>query len=153
MPDISPTSYRSTLAGALRKQDAGRDVSLAGWVHRRRDLGGLVFVDLRDRSGRVQLSFDPKVTPADVMQSASSLGAETVIAVSGKVAERPAGQANQELETGDIEVHVTSLRVLNRSETPAIQVARGPEDELASEELRLRYRYLDLRRSELQRSR
>ncbi|HEX6589974.1 MAG TPA: aspartate--tRNA ligase [Longimicrobiales bacterium] len=152
MPDLSPTSYRSTLAGALRASDAGREVKLAGWVHRRRDLGGLVFVDLRDRSGRVQLSFDPKVTPADVMQAASSLGAETVIAVEGKVAARPQGQANTELETGEIEVHVGALRVLGRSETPPIQVARGPEDELASEELRLRYRYLDLRRAELQRA-
>ena len=152
MADTSPTSYRSTLAGSLRADDAGRDVRLAGWVHRRRDLGGLVFIDLRDRSGRVQLSFGPGHSPADVMQAASSLGAETVIAIEGKVAARPAGQANPELETGEIEVHVGALRVLGRAETPPIQVARGPEDELASEELRLRYRYLDLRRAELQRA-
>ncbi|HUF11491.1 MAG TPA: aspartate--tRNA ligase [Longimicrobiales bacterium] len=152
MPDTSPTSYRSTLAGALRAADAGREVRLAGWVHRRRDLGGLVFIDLRDRSGRVQLSFGPDWSPAAAIETASGLGAESVIAVRGTVVERPVGQANPELETGEIEVHVASLDVLGRSETPPIQVARGPEDELPSEELRLRYRYLDLRRPELRRA-
>lgn len=152
MPDSLPTAWRSTQPGSLRREDAGRDVRLAGWVHRRRDLGGLIFIDLRDRSGLVQLSFGPDWSGAATMEVAGGLGVESVIAVQGTVAERPQGQANPDLATGEVEVHVASLEILSRAETPPIQVARGPEDELPSEELRLRHRHLDLRRPELRRA-
>jgi aspartyl-tRNA synthetase len=146
------TTYRTTTVGTLRADHAGTDVRLAGWVHRRRDLGGLIFVDLRDRDGRVQLSFGPDWTPAAVMESAKQLGAEWVIAVRGSVVLRPGSNANLEMATGAVEIHVVELEVLAASETPPIPVARGTGEELASEELRLRYRYLDLRREELQRA-
>jgi len=148
----STTSYRSDQPGALRPTDAGRRVRLAGWVHRRRDLGGLVFVDLRDRSGRVQLSFGPEWTPADVMERAAYLSPEWVIQVEGAVHERPPGMVNADMPTGGVEVQVDGLTVLAESATPPILVARGADEELASEDLRLRYRYLDLRRDELQRN-
>jgi len=146
------TAYRTDLPGALRPADAGRRVRLAGWVHRRRDLGGLVFVDLRDRSGRVQLSFGPDWTPPDVLERASHLSSEWVIQVEGDVHERPEGMVNPDMPTGGVEVRVTRLTVLAESATPPILVARGAGEELASEDLRLRYRYLDLRREELQRN-
>src|SRR5690606_2947599 len=147
-----PTTLRSSLAGTLRREDAGGPVRLAGWVHRRRDLGGLVFVELRDRSGRVQLSFGPDWTPADVLERAGRLGTEAVIAIEGDVVERPAANVNPEMPTGEIEVHVRSLEVLSEAESPPIPVAYGPGEELPAEELRLRYRYLDLRREPLQRA-
>ncbi len=144
--------YRSAGAGTLRGSDAGRNVRLAGWVHRRRDLGGLLFIELRDRSGSVQLSLGPDWTPAEVLESAGALGSETVVSLEGEVVRRPPGQENRAMETGEVEVHVRELEVLSRAETPPIGVARNPEEELPSEELRLRYRYLDLRRPELQRA-
>jgi len=147
-----PTSLRSSLAGTLRRTDAGDRVRLAGWVHRRRDLGGLIFIELRDRSGRIQLSFGPDWTPADALERARRLGAETVIAVEGDVVLRPPENVNPDLPTGEIEVHVHSLEVLAEADTPPIPVAIGPGEELPAEELRLRYRYLDLRREEFQRA-
>jgi aspartyl-tRNA synthetase len=146
------TSYRTTTAGSLRAAAAGSTVSLAGWVHKRRDLGGLIFVDLRDRSGRVQLSFGPDWTPTEVLEDAKSLGAEWVIAVRGGVVARPPENVNRELATGEIEVQITELEVLSMAETPPIPVASGPADELPAEELRLRYRYIDLRRDDPQRA-
>jgi aspartyl-tRNA synthetase len=125
-------------------------VCLAGWVHRRRDLGGLIFVDLRDRSGRIQLSFGPDWTPPDVFDQARNLGGEYVIRVEGQVAARPQNARNPDMVTGDIEVHVVDLKLLNISETPPIPIAVSAGDELPAEELRLRYRYLDLRRDQLQ---
>jgi aspartyl-tRNA synthetase len=148
MTDLA-TTYRTGPAGALRASDAGTRVRLAGWVHRRRDLGGLIFIDLRDRSGRVQLSFEPGTTPPEVLERARALGAEWVIGVGGTVRDRPAGNLNVELATGAIEVVVDALEVFSPSDTPPIPVARGGADELPAEELRLRYRYLDLRRDEL----
>ncbi len=148
----SSTSYRSDQPGVLRPADAGRRVRLAGWVHRRRDLGGLVFVDLRDRSGRVQLSFGPDWTPPEVMERAAHLSPEWVIQVEGDVHERPEGMVNTDMPTGGVEVRVNRLEILAESATPPILVARGAGEELASEDLRLRYRYLDLRREELQRN-
>ncbi|HEY0673950.1 MAG TPA: aspartate--tRNA ligase [Longimicrobiales bacterium] len=144
------TAFRSHRVGSLRKENIGTEVRLAGWVHRRRDLGGLIFIDLRDRSGRVQLSFGPDFTPPDVFERARHLGNEWVIMVTGEVAARPAGNINAELATGEIEVHVRGLEILNESQPPAIPVAVSPGDELPAEELRLRYRYLDLRREDLQ---
>ncbi len=151
MTDFS-TTYRTRTTGSLRSEDAGTIVRLAGWVHRRRDLGGLIFIDLRDRSGLVQLSFGPDSSSADVMATAKHLGSEWVIAVTGTVRARPGNNRNSELATGDIEVMVEALDVLAQSDTPPILVARSATDELPAEDLRLRYRYLDLRREELQRS-
>jgi aspartyl-tRNA synthetase len=146
------TFHRSHLCGALRAEHAGTAVRLGGWVHRARDLGGLVFVDLRDRAGIVQVSFDPSAIGAALAAAAGALGAETVVLVEGVVAERPAPMRNGEMVTGDVEVRATSLRIVGPADTPAIPVARGKGEQLASEELRLRHRVLDLRRDELQRN-
>src|SRR6476469_7425944 len=144
------TTHRSHLCGALRAEHVGTSVRLGGWVHRARDLGGLVFVDLRDRAGLVQVSFDPSITGADLAARAASLGAETVVLIEGTVAERPAAMRNPDMGTGDVEIRATGLRVVGPADTPAIPVARGKSEQLAAEELRLRHRYLDLRRDELQ---
>jgi aspartyl-tRNA synthetase len=125
-------------------------VKLGGWVHRRRDLGGIVFLDLRDRAGLVQVAVGPAWSPADVCARAGSLGAETVVVVEGEVVARPANMKNADLATGDVELHVTSLQVVGPAETPAIPVARAKGEELPAEELRLRHRHLDLRRPEMQ---
>jgi aspartyl-tRNA synthetase len=151
-PPIEGTSLRTHLCGSLRAEHAGSRVRLGGWVHRTRDLGGLVFVDLRDRAGIVQVSFNPDSTPAPVIAAATSLGAETVVLIEGEVVERPEAMRNAELATGAIEVRATSLKVVGPADTPAIPVARGRGENLAAEELRLRHRYLDLRRPELQAS-
>jgi len=144
------TSLRSRLCGSLRAADAGTPVRLGGWVHRTRDLGGIVFMDLRDYAGLVQVSFDPRWTRPDVLARAQGIGVESVVLVEGDVAERPPEARNAELPTGDIEVRATGLRVVGPAVTPAIPVARGRGEQLPAEELRLRYRYLDLRRPELQ---
>jgi aspartyl-tRNA synthetase len=146
------TTYRTHLCGALRDDDVGSAVRLGGWVHRARDLGGLVFFDLRDRAGIVQISVDLSTASPELAATASSLGAETVVLVEGRVAQRPEAMRNSELATGSIEVRATSVRVVGPAETPAIPVARGKGEQLPAEELRLRYRYLDLRRDELQRN-
>jgi aspartyl-tRNA synthetase len=146
------TSYRSHLSGSLRLDDAGAVVRLAGWVHRARDLGGLVFVDLRDRAGIVQVSFDPSLTGEELAARAAALGAETVVLVEGEVVARPQNMRNPDMATGDVEVRANSLRIVGLAETPAIPVARGKSEQLPAEELRLRYRFLDLRRDELQRN-
>ena len=148
--DVFRTSMRSHQSGALRSADAGASVTLAGWVHRSRNLGGLVFLDLRDRAGLVQVSFDPKWTSADVIAAAASLGQETVVRIEGTVELRPTDMRNAEMQTGDIEVHATSVAILGAADTPAIPVARGKGEKLAAEDLRLRHRHLDLRRPELQ---
>src|SRR5690242_17643866 len=146
------TSQRSHLSGSLRLEDVGAIVRLAGWVHRARDLGGLVFVDLRDRAGIVQVSFDPSITGEELASRAAALGSETVVLIEGEVIARPQNMRNPEMPTGDVEVRATSLRVVGPAETPAIPVARGRSEQLPAEELRLRYRFLDLRREELQRN-
>jgi aspartyl-tRNA synthetase len=147
-----PTSYRTTMAGALRAEDVGESVRLAGWVHRRRDLGGMVFLDLRDRAGVVQLSLGPDWTEPESLDLAPALGSETVVAVEGDVVARPAGMANEDLATGEVEVHVRCLEVLAAAETPPIPVYQVPGEDPPAEDLRLRYRYLDLRRPPLQRA-
>jgi aspartyl-tRNA synthetase len=146
------TAKRSHLAGELRLSDAGAKVRLGGWVHRTRNLGGIVFLDLRDRAGLVQVSFDPKWTPADVIDRAGKLGLETVVIVEGEVAARPAEMKNSEMETGEIEVRARDFQIVGPAETPAIPVARGRGEKLPAEELRLKHRNLDLRRPELQRN-
>ena len=147
---MSRTSWRTHRCGALRAPQVGERVRLGGWVHRRRDLGGIVFLDLRDRDGIVQVAVGPGWAGRDVLERAGSLGAETVVVVEGQVVARPAEMRNRDLATGDIEVHATALDVVGPAETPAIPVARGKGEELPSEELRLKHRHLDLRRPELQ---
>jgi aspartyl-tRNA synthetase len=147
--DHLATTLRTNLCGSLRLADAGKTVRLGGWVHRARDLGGLGFVDLRDRAGIIQVSFDPKNCPADVCAAAMKLGPETVVLIEGEVVARPEAMRNAELETGDVEVRATALRVVGPATPPAIPVARARNENLAAEELRLRHRYLDLRRVEL----
>ena len=146
------TAKRSHLAGELRASHAGAKVKLGGWVHRIRNLGGIVFLDLRDRAGLVQVSFDPKWTPKDVIERAGNLGLETVILVEGDVAERPTEMRNAEMETGEIEVRARDFWIVGPAETPAIPVARGKGEKLPAEELRLKHRNLDLRRSDLQKN-
>src|SRR5919107_4826525 len=106
------TTFRTHLCGALRDADVGASVRLGGWVHRSRDLGGLVFFDLRDRAGLVQVSVDLSVASPDVAEVASSLGAETVVLVEGTVTRRPEAMRNSELSTGGGEVRATRLRGL-----------------------------------------
>jgi aspartyl-tRNA synthetase len=149
-PGVSATALRTDLAGSLTRADVGRQVRLGGWVHRRRDLGGLVFVDLRDRAGLVQLSCNPAWTPPDVMERAAGLGAETVVLVTGSVEPRPEPSRDTRLTSREVEVHVTDLCVVGPAQTPAIPVARKEKEDLPAEELRLRHRVLDLRRPELQ---
>ncbi len=147
---MSGTSWRTHRCGALRAEHVGQRVRLGGWVHRRRDLGGLVFVDLRDRAGIVQVAFGPDWSSPAVLGRARALGSETVVLVEGDVVARPAAMRNPELASGAIEVHATTLEVAGPAVTPAIPVAQGKTDELPSEELRLKHRHLDLRRPELQ---
>jgi aspartyl-tRNA synthetase len=128
----------------------GQQVKLGGWVHRRRDLGGIVFLDLRDRDGLIQVAVGPGWSAPDILSRAQTVGPETVLIVEGDVVARPPAMRNSDLATGDVEVHATALRVVGPAETPAIPVARGKGEELPAEELRLRYRHLDLRRPELQ---
>ncbi len=154
MPDRSfdQTGQRTCMVAQLTEADLGREVRLCGWVHRRRDLGGLVFVDLRDRSGIMQLSFGPDWTAGGGLASAGRLGLEDVIAVQGVVSARPPDARNPDMATGAVEVRVRDLEVLNPADVPPIPVYRGPEDELPSEDLRLQHRVLDLRREQLQRN-
>src|SRR6478735_2203794 len=146
------TTFRTHLCGALRDPDVGATVRLGGWVHRARDLGGLMFFDLRDRAGLIQVSIDLAQASPELAQAARSLGAETVVLVEGVVTRRPEAMRNAELGTGGVEVRATSLRTVGPADTPVIPVARGKGEQLAAEELRLRHRYLDLRRDDLQRN-
>jgi aspartyl-tRNA synthetase len=139
------------MVGGYRAADAGSEVRVVGWVNKRRDLGGLVFLDLRDRTGKLQLSIGPDWSPLEVLETARRIGNEWVIAVEGVITVRPEGNVNPDMPTGEVEIHVTGLTVLTESATPPIPVSSSG-GELPSEELRLRYRYLDLRRDELQRA-
>jgi aspartyl-tRNA synthetase len=143
------TALRDALCGSLNREHVGSQVRLGGWVHRRRDLGGLVFIDLRDRAGIVQISFDPAYASAEALEIAGSLGTESVVLVTGEVVARPPEMRNAELASGEIEVRGKTLRVVGPAETPVIPVARNRGEPLAAEELRLRHRHLDLRRPEL----
>jgi aspartyl-tRNA synthetase len=149
---VSATALRTHRGGDLTRAHVGQAVRLGGWVHRRRDLGGLVFIDLRDRAGLVQLSCNPAWTPAEVMERAASAGTEAVILVSGTVALRPEASRDVELASREVEVHVTGLEIVGPAQTPPIPVARKEKEELPAEELRLKHRVLDLRRPELQRN-
>lgn len=145
------TALRSHRCGSLTRANAGTTVRLGGWVHRRRDLGGIVFIDLRDRDGVVQLSCNPAWTPPEVLARAASAGTESVLLVTGTVALRPdSARGDASLTSRDVEVHVTELEVVGPAVTPVIPVARKEGEELPAEELRLKHRILDLRRPELQ---
>jgi aspartyl-tRNA synthetase len=133
---------RTHYCGDIHAETIGQQVAVAGWVHRRRDHGGVIFIDLRDREGLLQIVFDPD-TP-EIFAQAERIRGEYVLAVKGKVRPRPDGTINPNLATGEVEVLVTELEVLNEAETPPFH-----HDEHAHEDVRLRYRYLDLRRDEM----
>jgi aspartyl-tRNA synthetase len=136
---------RSHYCGQLNREHVGRTVTVAGWVHRRRDHGGVIFIDLRDREGLLQVVFDPD--RPEMFAEAERLRGEFVLVVEGRIRERPEGTVNPSLASGEVELLATKLDVVNKAKTPPFH-----HDEAASEELRLRYRYLDLRREEMQRN-
>ena len=139
-------SMHTHTCGELREENIGEEVTLTGWVWHRRDHGGLIFVDLRDRDGVTQLEFDPEVCDEATFHEAETIRSEWPIMVSGTGRERPEGQNNDKLATGAIEVYVTKIVVLNTSKTPPFQI----EDHVdTAEDVRLRYRYLDLRRPKM----
>ena len=137
---------RTDYCGSLRLADVGREVTVAGWVQRQRDLGALIFVDLRDREGIVQLAFDES-TPKEIFDKAFGVRSEYVLMAKGVVRER--SSKNADIPTGDIEIEVTDLRVLAKSETPPFEIVESCQ---TSELTRLKYRYLDLRRPDLQKN-
>src|SRR5437764_8664911 len=136
--------YRTHHCNELRKTDIGREVKLAGWVAVRRDHGGVIFIDLRDREGLTQVVFRPEEN-AEVAKQSHALRSEDVIQVKGKVAPRLPGTENLKLATGDIEVLPSELRILNRADTLPFQL----DAEIHNEDLRLTYRYFDLRWTEI----
>jgi aspartyl-tRNA synthetase len=136
----------------LRPSHIGQIVTLSGWVHSRRDLGGLIFIDIRDREGRTQTVFDPSELPKDLFERAAALRSECVVSVSGKVRQRPTGTSNSKIPTGEIEVGVSSLDVLNVAEVLPFPVDDPEVASKVNEELRLKFRYLDLRRPEMARN-
>lgn len=146
MSDFISVKKRSHYCGALRATEVDRNVVLMGWAHRRRDHGGIIFVDLRDREGLVQIVFNPDVCP-DAHLEAQKIRSEFVLAVEGKVRRRPAGMENPALKTGEIEVVVTELAILSEAKTPPFSL---DADSDLSEDIRLKYRYLDLRRPNAQ---
>lgn len=137
---------RTHYCGDLRKEDIGKEVCVMGWVQRQRDLGALIFIDLRDRTGLLQLAFDRDLA-AEPFDKAFSCRAEYVVVAHGVVAARGEGAVNPHLPTGEVEVRVSSLKILSAAKTPPFEVSdtKKPKDETA-----LRYRYLDLRRPSLQ---
>ena len=137
---------KTVSCGALRIEDEGREVTLAGWVHRRRDHGGLVFIDLRDWRGIVQVVFNPQVAP-QAHEAAQVLRSEWVLRVRGTVGQRPPGTANPNIATGDVEVSAAHLEVLNPSKTPPFSLDEEAAE--ADELVRLKYRYLDIRRASI----
>jgi len=136
----------------LRPAHIGQTVTLSGWVHSRRDLGGLIFIDIRDREGRTQTVFDPSDLTPELFAQAAALRSECVVSITGKVRHRPAGTNNAKIATGEIEVGVTALEVLNMAEVLPFPVDDPEIANKVNEELRLQYRYLDLRRPEMARN-
>src|SRR3974390_1933716 len=136
----------------LRPAHIGQIVTLDGWVHSRRDLGGLIFIDIRDREGRTQTVFDPSDLPKELFEQTAALRSECVISVTGKVRQRPAGMINSKMPTGEVEVMATSLEVLNVADVLPFPVDDPEAAAKVAEEMRLKYRYLDLRRPEMARN-
>ena len=136
---------RTHYCGTLRAENIGEEVTVCGWVQRQRDLGQLIFIDLRDRSGIVQLAFDDNTDRA-IFDKAFAARSEYVLCAKGVVRERSA--KSNKIPTGDIEIEVNDLRVLSKAQTPPFEIV---DNSKTSEELRLKYRYLDLRRTPLQR--
>ncbi len=141
--------YKSHTCGELRATHAGRTVTLAGWVHRRRDHGGVVFIDLRDRFGLVQVVINPDL-PKDVLDLVANVRAEWVLQITGLVRARPEGMVNPKLVTGEIEVTATDVKALNAAKP--LPFVLTEEDKLPDEAMRLKYRYLDLRRDKMRRN-
>jgi aspartyl-tRNA synthetase len=146
--DVDPSVTGKLTNGSLRASDEGREVTLSGWVNRRRDLGGLIFIDLRDRYGVTQVTLNPEIAP-DAHAVASDVRNEFVLRATGIVRHRPPGTENPKLPTGEIEVEVHQLEVLNPSKTPPFYIN---EESGVDESLRLEYRYLDLRRERMKRN-
>jgi aspartyl-tRNA synthetase len=136
----------------LRPAHIGQTVTLSGWVHSRRDLGGLIFIDIRDREGRTQTVFDPSDLTPELFAQAAALRSECVVSITGKVRHRPAGTNNAKIPTGEVEVGVSALEVLNMAEVLPFPVDDPGIANKVNEELRLKYRYLDLRRPEMARN-
>ena len=134
--------------GELRASHVGQQVTLAGWVHRRRDHGGLTFIDLRDRTGLVQVVTDPEKAPA-AHQAFEPVRNEWVLQIVGTVRKRPAGMANPDLASGEVEVAISEVTVLNTAKTPPFAINK---EETVDEDTRLKYRYLDLRRERMQKN-
>ena len=145
--DSPPLMYRTTTCNSLRKEHIGQTATLAGWVNSRRDHGGVIFIDLRDREGLTQVVFRPEEN-AEVAAASHALRSEDVISVAGKVAARLPGTENPRLATGDVEIVASELRVLNKSEVPPFPI----DSEIGNEDLRLSHRYLDLRRPTMARN-
>lgn len=139
---------KSHSCGELRAENAGETVTLAGWVNKRRDMGGIIFIDLRDRDGKTQVVIDAN-NSADAFKTAEGVRSEYVLQIIGKVATRLEGQENDKIPTGDIEIIASEVNILNASKTPPIQIATDAGED---ESLRLKYRYLDLRREQMQRN-
>ena len=137
--------YRTHTCGELRASHDSETVTLSGWVHRRRDHGELIFIDLRDRYGLTQIVFDPALNK-EAHALAETVRPEFVLKVTGKVGVRPAGLENKELATGAIEVRITEIEILNKAKTPPFEI---DQDKEVNEELRLKYRYLDLRKERM----
>jgi len=144
----SKTALRTHYCGELRKEHVGQTVTIAGWVNRRRDHGGLIFIDLRDREGMVQAVFNPEVS-SKAHSIAAELRVEYVVRVKGKISPRPKGTENPKLATGEVELIVEEAELLNRAKTPPFYINEEME---VDESLRLKYRYLDLRRERMQRN-
>ena len=136
----------------LRRTHIGQTVTLSGWVHSRRDLGGLIFIDVRDREGRTQTVFDPSSLAKELFEQAASLRSECVVSITGKIRQRPEGTNNPKIPTGEIEVLADKLEVLNMAEVLPFPVDDPEVASKVNEELRLKYRYLDLRRPEMARN-
>ena len=146
MSDILGDWKRTHYCGELRKEDIGKEVCIMGWVHRRRDHGGLIFIDLRDRTGIGQLALDPDRDP-EAHAKAEAVRNEFVVAAIGKVSPRPEGTVNPKMATGEVEVEISEIRILNPAKTPPFMLDEFSE---VAENLRLKYRYLDLRRVGIQ---